>query len=607
MTDCTISGNSCDQLGGGLLNLMGTITVSGCTISGNSAGLRGSGLDNVGTATLTDCTISGNSVSGFGSISAAGGLSNGGTATITGCTVSGNSCSNESGGLYNGGTATITNTIVAGNSAAGGASDITGARSVTGSYNLIGTGGSGGLSAANNNQLNIADPGLGAPGAYGGPTLTYPLLPGSPAIGKGTAVGGVTTDQRGFSRGASVDIGAYQDQGFVLTPVAGSTPQSAGPGKAFAKPLAVTVTAHNSGEFTNPVAGGLVTFSAPATGASAVLSSTSPVTIGADGQASVTATANDETGTYQVTASTSGAATPAEFALTNGGVTISRIVQEGDYAAVTFTNGTSNPVEINIADYSIHSVSDPFDPSYPQKFYAATSTSLGPGQTETIKVELESGANQVDAFTGGPVITSFTTYPNYSGYHLSYAFLNNSVGSSGGVGHGDTATSIFWASPQGQRLIDGFDKTVGGETLGQWLQGDFPNLFAGFASKSDSQVAGAFEASVLNLTYSQVFSTALSIFATDTLLNTGSAGQALATGDGFHVEAGGSSYKTYDVGDGGTAIGLSNDTSYTLYQIVSAADRNAAGVILQPTPGDALRDLAIDGLFAGINNAGGII
>ena len=485
------------------------------------------------------------------------------------------------------------------------ASDITG--SVTGSYNLIGTGGSGGLSAANNNQLNIADPGLAPLGAYGGPTQTFPLLPGSPAIGKGTAVSGVTTDQRGFSRARSTDIGAYQDQGFVLTPVAGSTPQSAGLGKAFANPLAVTVTANNTSEFTNPVAGGVVTFAAPATGASAVLSSTAPVTIGADGQASVTATANDDAGTYQVTASTIGAATPADFTLTNGVVTISKVVQERDYAAVTFANGTSNPVEINIADYSIHSLSDPFDPSYPQKFYAATSTSLSPGQTETIKVELEYGANQVDAFTGGPVITSFTTYPNYSGYQLSAAALNNSVGSSGYVGCGDTATTIFWASPQGQSLIDSFDQTVGGETLGQWLQGNFPNLFAGFASMSDSQVASAFEASLLNSTYSQVFSTALSIFVTDTMLNTGSASQALATSDGFHVEAGGSSYKTYDVGSDGSAIGLSNNTSYTLYQIVSAADRNAAGVILQPTVGDALQDLEIDDLFTGINNAGGII
>ena len=122
--------------------------------------------------------------------------------------------------------------------------------------------------------------------------------------------------------------------------------------------------------------------------------------------------------------------------------------------------------------------------------------------------------------------------------------------------------------------------------LGEWLQGNFPNLFAGFASKSNSQVASAFEASQLNLTFSQVFATALSIFATDTLLNTGSTSQMLATSDGFHVEAGGSSYKTYNVGSDGSAIGLSNNTSYTLYQIVSAADQNAAGVILQPTVGD---------------------
>ena len=41
--------------------------------------------------------------------------------------------------------------------------------------------------------------GLAPLGDYGGPTQTMALLPGSPAIGKGVAVAGVTTDQRGFA------------------------------------------------------------------------------------------------------------------------------------------------------------------------------------------------------------------------------------------------------------------------------------------------------------------------------------------------------------------------------------------------------------------------
>jgi len=71
------------------------------------------------------------------------------------------------------------------------------------------------------------------------------------------------------------------------------------------------VTANNP---TEPVNGGKVTFTPPAFGASAALSG-SPATI-AGGNASVTATANDTAGAYNVTASASGAPS-VDFALTN--------------------------------------------------------------------------------------------------------------------------------------------------------------------------------------------------------------------------------------------------------------------------------------------------
>jgi hypothetical protein len=82
----------------------------------------------------------------------------------------------------------------------------------------------------------------------------------------------------------------------------------------FANPLAVIVTANNSIE---PVVGGAVIFSAPVDGASATLNPTGPATIASNGQASVTATANGTAGSYTVTASASGVATPADFSLTN--------------------------------------------------------------------------------------------------------------------------------------------------------------------------------------------------------------------------------------------------------------------------------------------------
>ena len=90
-------------------------------------------------------------------------------------------------------------------------------------FNLIGTGGSGGLTnGTNHNQVGVANPGLGPLADNGGPTQTIKLLPGSPAINKGSnalAVDPLTgqplaTDQRGpgFVRivNGTVDIGAYE-------------------------------------------------------------------------------------------------------------------------------------------------------------------------------------------------------------------------------------------------------------------------------------------------------------------------------------------------------------------------------------------------------------
>ncbi len=96
----------------------------------------------------------------------------------------------------------------------------------------------------------------------------------------------------------------------VITASAG-TPQSTALGTAFPNPLQATVT-DSSG---NPLSGIAVTFTAPPSGASAILSSGTALTNNL-GVASVTATANSISGSYIVTA-TVGAGS-ASFLLTNG-------------------------------------------------------------------------------------------------------------------------------------------------------------------------------------------------------------------------------------------------------------------------------------------------
>ena len=231
ITDSTISGNSASK-GGGLYDKSAAVgtsaaaTITDCTISGNSAGVGG-GLYAAGTAlvTITDCTISGNSA-GVG-----GGLydkfvtllSSSGAAKISDTTISGNTATTGGGLDSASGSTSLVNTIVAGNLQGGGtASDIAGTVAVSSSHNLIGTGGSGGLTSTNGNQVNVANPGLAPLGHYGGPLETMALSPGSPAIGTGVAVTGVATDARGLPRPTSVgiDIGAVQDEVSLPAPTA---------------------------------------------------------------------------------------------------------------------------------------------------------------------------------------------------------------------------------------------------------------------------------------------------------------------------------------------------------------------------------------------------
>ena len=225
LTDSTVSGNSAIS-GGGVYNF-GTAMLIDSTISGNSA-ISGGGVYNFGTAKLTDSTISGNFASYGGGVRASGPL------TLTACTVSGNSAAVGGGILLLSGPnsrTTIGDTIVAGNTAII-SPDLDGKIDQDQGFNLIGDGtGASGFTAASD-QLGTAasaiDTLLAPLGDYGGPTQTMALRTGSPAIGRGTTVAGLTADQRGFALDAPrADIGAFQSNPLVVnttSDVTGSLP-----------------------------------------------------------------------------------------------------------------------------------------------------------------------------------------------------------------------------------------------------------------------------------------------------------------------------------------------------------------------------------------------
>jgi hypothetical protein len=117
------------------------------------------------------------------------------------------------------------------------------------------------------------------------------------------------------ARTGRVDIGADQSQGFNVA-ITGGNNQSTPVDTSFPSALSVTV----SSAYGEPVAGGIVTFTDPAAGASATFTG-NPAVIGANGSASVSATANGTAGifgnsaTYAVSSSTG--AGSASFSLTN--------------------------------------------------------------------------------------------------------------------------------------------------------------------------------------------------------------------------------------------------------------------------------------------------
>ena len=97
--------------------------------------------------------------------------------------------------------------------------------------------------------------------------------------------------------------------------------------------MIATVTPNNPME---PVAGGLVTFTPPQTGASAILAG-NPATIAADGTVTVDAAANDDVGLYTIPAGAIGITNTADFNLTNQATPT--IVTTPNVSAVTL--GTS--------------------------------------------------------------------------------------------------------------------------------------------------------------------------------------------------------------------------------------------------------------------------
>lgn len=205
----------------------GSITVTNSTFSGNSSGGGGGAMLNVagsGTTTVINSTFANNTSNLTQKGTGAGGgllIMSSGAATIMNSTIVGNTANmtgpHDGGGLaiLSGATVTLTNTLLANNTGMSGADQnlwIGNGASASGKNNLvlntIGTynGGSHTLTGT----ITTLGSALGSLSYNGGPVKTIALASGSSAIDAGTATGAPSTDGRGFTRGGTIDIGAYE-------------------------------------------------------------------------------------------------------------------------------------------------------------------------------------------------------------------------------------------------------------------------------------------------------------------------------------------------------------------------------------------------------------
>jgi hypothetical protein len=233
LRNLTITGGKVSGLGAGIYQEFGSsLTIDHTLITGNTAD-EGGGVYNVqGVLTVINSTISGNTVRpSIGQNAAGGAIANFGTLTVTSSTIDHN-VGNAGGtvtaaGIFSQGVnpATYRNTIIAQNTS----TDASGAhtdncRNGSGpapalvGVNLSDDGSCGAAGA----HMIVADPQLGALADNGGPTFTRALAKTSPAV-EAVPLGDCTVsdDQRYVARpqGAACDVGAFEFNSFVQTPL----------------------------------------------------------------------------------------------------------------------------------------------------------------------------------------------------------------------------------------------------------------------------------------------------------------------------------------------------------------------------------------------------
>ena len=270
-------------------------------------------------------------------------------------------------------------------------------------------------------NVTFTAPASGASGTFVGGSATAIIA--TNAQGIATAPAFTANSAQGSYNVAATVTGVATPANFTLTNVpparitaTGGAPQSTTINSVFPSLLAATVKDAGG----NPVPGVNVTFTAPASGASGTfVGGSATATAGTNAQGIATApafTANSTSGSYNVTATVAGVATPASFSLTNLPA-----------ASITATSGSPQSATVNtmFANPLVATVKDANGNAVPGANVTFTAPAIGASGT----------------FVGGSATATAAT--NAQGIATAPAFTANSTSGSYNV----TATVVGVATP----------------------------------------------------------------------------------------------------------------------------------------------------------------
>lgn len=162
------------------------------------------------------------------------------------------------------------------------------------------------------------------------------------------------------------------------------------------------------------------------------------------------------------------------------------------------------------------------------------------------------------------------------------------------LGSGDTATIGFWHNKNGQAVILSASNSP---ALGNWLASNFPCMYGNLANQPNSTVAALFMTDFGvsgQKTYAQVLGGALAVYFTSSNLGANPTSAKF----GFNKTPGGTGGKSFNVGTLGTVLGLQNNNSYTVMELLQAANANC--------PFNSNVFNALNTIFSNINQTGDI-